>query len=120
MCVGGGGCAVCPSDLGQKGGPTHLILPCRLEPGQEGSALRGEKEFQHPAVGGAAQNEYRALVLKKKPIRKQVPADSPMRCIGWSPVASGGGPGLGGACLGVGGVAERASNQKAGVRHTAN
>ena len=31
--------------------------PCRLEPGQEGCALRGEKEFQHPEVGGAAQNE---------------------------------------------------------------
>lgn len=34
--------------------------------------------------------------VENKPIRKQVPADSPMRCIGWDPVGPGGEPALSG------------------------
>lgn len=30
--------------------------------------------------------------MGNKPIRKQVPVDSPMRGIGWDPIGSGGGP----------------------------
>ena len=55
-CVLGGG-AVCPSDLGQKGGPTRVILPVLWNWGTKAVRSVGEKAFQHPAVGGAAPNE---------------------------------------------------------------
>lgn len=58
LCVlGSRGVAVCPSDLGQRGGLTHLILPVFWNWGGKAVRSVGEKEFQHPAVGGAAQNE---------------------------------------------------------------
>lgn len=54
--LGSRGVAVCPSDLGQRGG-LRISSSCLLELGRAGRlcALWEKKEFQHPAVGSAAQ-----------------------------------------------------------------
>lgn len=52
-----------------------------------------EKGFRHPVMVGAAPPGNGPV--ENTPIRKQVPADLPMRRIRWEPVP-GHGPGLGG------------------------
>ena len=86
---GGGGGGV----LVEEGGPRHLLLLVCWKR-MEGCALHEREGVQAPCdrgccsagVTGAAEN---------KPIRKQVPADLPMRRLGWDPGA-GDAPGRGG------------------------
>ena len=64
---------------------------------------------------------YELWYGENKPIRKQVPADSPMRCIRWGPVLEVGQSRVGlfrsGEELGV---AKKHPIRKLGARHVAN
>ena len=68
----------------EEGGPRHLLLLVCWKR-MEGCALRAREGVQAPCDRGCCSAGVTGIV-ENTPIRKQVPADPPMRRRGWAPV----------------------------------